>query len=103
MAEDRLLSLIEQCRSFHRRGQHVRALDCYRQCIAEAASGHNPLVLAMLLAEAGGEHRDCDNYDHAIELLVAALALIPADDPAAVPVRAEAKRLLAITFADRWA
>lgn len=102
VAEERLLELLKQCRSYHRRGQHVRALDCYRQCIAQAATEQDPLLLAMLLAEAGGEHRDCDNYDHAIELLVAALALIPADDVAAAPLRAQAKRMLAITFGDKY-
>jgi tetratricopeptide (TPR) repeat protein len=102
LAEERLLELLKQCRSYHRRGQHVRALDCYRQCIAQTVTEQNPLLLAMLLAEAGGEYRDCDNYDHAIELLVAALALIPADDLAAASLRAQAKRMLAITFGDKY-
>jgi tetratricopeptide (TPR) repeat protein len=102
-AEERLLELLKQCRSYHRRGQHVRALDCYRQCIAQAATERDPLLLAMLLAETGGEHRDCDNYDHAIELLVASLALIPDDDDgAAASLRAQTKRMLAITFGDKY-
>src|SRR2546421_9820303 len=89
--------LIERARQHHLKGQHSLSLQCYQKAIEFASQA--PAWMPILFARAGGEHRDCDNYFHAIDLMLAALQLVP-DEEAAWPLRAEIKKLLAITFKD---
>jgi tetratricopeptide (TPR) repeat protein len=98
-----ILEQTDQASQYHRRGQHTLALQSYQKAIALAVTLGDSLLMAHLLAEAGGEHRDNDNYYHAIDLMLAALALVP-DDPTnttdTIGLRARIKKLLAITFND---
>lgn len=91
--------LMEQGQRHHERGQHLLSLQCYQKAIPLAAPLGDASLTAVLLWHAGSEHRDCDNYHHAVELLVAALALVP-DVEEAIPLRASIKKVLAITFKD---
>ena len=68
-------TLIDQGADFHRQGRHALALQCYQKAITSARPSGDAGLMAFLLAQAGGEHRDCDNYYHAADLLLAALAL----------------------------
>ena len=92
-------ALSEQASQYHTQGQHVLALECYQKAITLAAPLRDARLMAYLLAGAGGEHRDSDNYYHAIELMVAALALVPYEEDT-LSQRAHIKKLLAITFRD---
>lgn len=92
-------ALMEQGQRHHERGQHLLSLQCYQKAIPLAAPLGDASLMAALLQHAGSEHRDCDNYHHAVELLVAALALVP-DIEEAIPLRASIKKVLAITFKD---
>jgi len=92
-------ALMEEGQRYHERGQHLLSLQCYQKAIPMAASLGDAGLMAILLQHAGSEHRDCDNYHHAVELLVAALALVP-DVEQAIPLRASTKKILAITFRD---
>jgi len=91
--------LIEEGARYHQQGRHALALQCYQKAISLAVSLNDAGLIAYLLSCAGGEHRDCDNYHHAADLLLAALAIIP-DTNELTNLRAKIKKLLAITFVD---
>jgi tetratricopeptide (TPR) repeat protein len=96
---DEIKKLMEQGHHHHERGQHRLALQYYQKAIPLAATLGDGGIMAVLLAHAAGEHRDCDNYHHAIDLLVAALTLLPAMEDT-IAMRAQIKKLLAITLTD---
>src|SRR5690349_19741551 len=95
--EDELEKLLEEAKRNHVAGKHSRALHIYQHAISLAAPFAGRGAVAQLLTLAAGEYRDCDDYHHAADLLVAALVMIPAD---LMAVRAQTKRLLAITLYD---
>jgi tetratricopeptide (TPR) repeat protein len=91
--------LIDQGGGYHRQGRHAFALRCYQKAITLARPLDDNGLIAYLLAEAGSEHRDCDNYHHAADLLVAALAIVP-NVESTLELRGSIKKLLAIVFED---
>lgn len=91
--------LVHQGAEYHREGRHALSLQCYQKAITLARPLEDAGLTAYLLGAAGGEHRDCDNYHHAADLLLAALAIAP-DAEETLQLRAHIKKVLAITFAD---
>lgn len=98
-AHDELEDLLKECAEHHRRGQHRLSLRCYQKAMTLAAPHGDASLMALLLANVGIEYRDCDDYHHAAELLVTALAIVPRQDETA-DLQADIKKRLAITFKD---
>lgn len=92
-------TLMEEGQRLHEQGRHLLSLQCYQKAITLAAPLGDAGLMAALLQHIGSEHRDCDNYHHAADVLVAALALVPGVEEA-IPLRASIKKILAITFED---
>ncbi len=92
-------TLMDQAADYHRQGRHALSLQCYQKAITLARPLGDAGLMSYLLAQAGIEHRDCDNYHHAADLLLAALAIVP-DEEETLQLRANIKKKLAITFAD---
>jgi tetratricopeptide (TPR) repeat protein len=104
--EDVISQLIEEGRQLHREGRHEHALRKYQKAIEHAHAHHDPRFVALLHL-AAAEHRDCDRYHHAVELLLVALQFFTYDGNSndEVPegllrARAEIKKLLAIIIED---
>lgn len=91
--------LIEQGRCYHEQGRHQLSLQSYQKAIQLGLPLGNQILMASLLWCAAGEHRDCDNYHHAVDLLLPAMMMLP-DIDEAIPLRANIKKVLAITFKD---
>jgi tetratricopeptide (TPR) repeat protein len=91
--------LIEDGHRYHERGQHALSLECYQKAIQRAVPLGDRGLMAYLLRHAASEHRDCDNYQHAADLVLAALAMVEGVDEL-IELRASIKKLLAITFSD---
>lgn len=92
-------ALMEECQRLHEQGRHLLSLQCYQKAVTLAAPLGDAGLMAVLFQHIGSEHRDCDNYHHAADVLIAALALVP-DVEEAIPLRASIKKVLAITFED---
>lgn len=91
--------LIEDGHRYHEQGQHRLSLQQYQKAIELAVGLRDRGLTAYLLQNAASEHRDCDNYHHAVDLLLTALVLVDTDSEL-VGLRASIKKLLAITFVD---
>jgi len=91
--------LIEQGQRYHEQGQHALSLEQYQEAITLARPLEDVALTAYLLQCAAGEHRDCDNYHHAVDLLLIALTIVQ-DIDELIELRASINKSLAITFKD---
>jgi tetratricopeptide (TPR) repeat protein len=96
---EKIHHLRQQGYTYHVQGQHTLALQQYQQAIKLAVPLGDGQLLAYLLRCAASEHRDCDNYHHAVDLLLKALFILQFAGEA-IELRASIKKLLAITFKD---
>jgi len=96
--------LTEQGDQYHEKGLHARSLECHQKALKfvdelEGKIANYSQVRAALFTNVAGEHRDCDNYHYAVQLLFKALMLM-SDKEDTVHLQARIKKLLAITFRD---
>src|SRR5258708_3678786 len=97
--ESEIQRLIDEARQYHERGQHLLSLRTYQKAMTYLPQ--DPGWTLLLLLETAGEHRDCDNYTRAVELLVIALSITPdTQTENNLLLRAQVKKYLAISFRD---
>lgn len=97
--QEELQRLLEECGRYHQEGRHRLSLRCYQKAMTLVAPSGDATTMAYLLSAIGIEYRDCDDYHHAVELLVTALTIVPRVEET-VELQASIKKKLAIVFED---